>query len=174
MFALENVEPKLRAYQPLLQTLCMKDKNPYRAVEVVQEMIARNIIASGDDLKMLLVVAHLTNAYSNVTFSMELNRIIDALSVHLVGFMSSEALSLVSAYRNIILDEVVKEGVLVQDIDIIREFSENILSDNRTIDGTVIAMNASYTRLDEASSKSSEANISMWKDIVDVEDSECK
>jgi len=175
MFALGNVEPKLRAYQPYLQSLCEKDKNPHRAVQVLQEMIARNVIPSGDDLKMLLIVAQLTNSYSNLTLSMELNRVIDALSVHLVGFMSTEAVSLVSSYRNITREEVEKEGVLVQDIGIIREFSEMILSDSRSIDGTVTALNASFTRIEEVSSKSGEgSNISLWKDLETGDVAQCK
>jgi hypothetical protein len=138
-----GIEPKLRAYQPIIQSCCEIKKDHVKALQLFKELQSKQILPLSEHLMMLLVVSYHNNGFQEASFLSDICSMIDSLSLELLGFMLNEAKYVISNYRNLSIHSVSDEGILIDNIDVVKNdiiIDEDINDINRSI----VALNSSY------------------------------
>jgi hypothetical protein len=136
-----EIEPKLRTFHPILEAICSKRKDIHQAIELVQHMKKLGVILRSEQLPLLLECAHHTKAFKDLKILKEFEDIMETTSKELLGMESSEMKHLSSIFNNFSSDKVNDLGILVQSKE---DIVGDIIQNDSSINGSVIALNDSY------------------------------
>ena len=115
-----GIEPKLRTYQPILECLCYKQKDPNSAIELIRHMYVHKIIPRSEQLTLLLETSGRNKTYLNDKyFKSSIDELIYNCSVDIFGISLNESLRIISAINDNSKDQVVENGILIESVETI-------------------------------------------------------
>ena len=153
-----GIEPKLRTYQPILESLCYKIHNPQKALEIIKHMYRQEINPRSEQLALLLETSGRNVSYLNDPwYKASLDEFIGNSSSDILGMTAKDIVRVVSSLNsfhneeetiNLYDDETRKNvsipnpGTLLESIDTIHDSPECMIVDVDPDEEVIWTLNA--------------------------------
>ena len=97
-----GIEPKIRTYQPILESLCYKMHEPMKALEIIKHMYRQDVHPRSEQLALLLETSGRNVSYlSDPMYRASLNEFIGNSSSNVLGITAKDIATVVSSVSNV-------------------------------------------------------------------------
>jgi pentatricopeptide repeat protein len=142
-----SLELKLRTYHPILEAAC-RINDFISALSIIKQMQLGNVVPRSEQLALFLEVSALSGALKETESRKEVDFLLQSAKTDLLGMDTHEMRRVISAFSNISIGSVLKEGILIESKnDIPGEILDSEDSVKNGIHTVVTAINDTYANV---------------------------
>lgn len=121
-----GLEPKLRTYIPVFEHMCTVNNDPIRGLELLSNMLDKNVVLTSAQLVVLINSAKSANLLGNLKFKNDLHTLISRIASELLGITNAQMQVLSSVLSSKALNEIKDQGILVENNDDLEDIRTGI------------------------------------------------